>query len=66
MSILEDNREKLEAAGEKIKHGFHENVDRLGDKVDEIKANAEVRKAEMKRDSVEEKNEYKEDLRDTT
>lgn len=66
MAILEDTRERLEATGEKIKRSAEDNFDRVGDKLDEFKADAEVKRAEAERDSVKDRNQYKEDLRDTS
>ena len=63
MGFLDDAKEAAETAGRKIKEGFEDTKDRIGDKVDEIKADAEVKKAEAERDSVEKRNEVKADLR---
>ena len=63
MGFLDDAKETAETAGRKIKEGFEDTKDRIGDKVDEIKADAEVKKAEAERDSVEKRNEVKADLR---
>ena len=64
MGILDDAKEVADTAGRKIKDGFEDTKDRIGDKVDEAKADAEVKKAEADRDSVEKRNEIKEELRD--
>ncbi|MBN9178164.1 MAG: hypothetical protein J0I43_12470 [Microbacterium sp.] len=63
MGILDDAKEAAETAGRKIKEGFEDTKDRVGDKIDEVKADAEVKKAEAERDSVEKRNEVKADLR---
>ena len=63
MGFLDDAKEAAETAGRKIKEGFEDTKDRIGDKVDEVKADAEVKKAEAERDSVEKRNEVKADLR---
>ena len=63
MGFLDDAKETAETAGRKIKEGFEDAKDRIGDKLDEVKAYAEVKKAEAERDSVEKRNEVKADLR---
>ena len=63
MGFLDDTKETAETAGRKIKEGFEDTKDRIGDKLDEVKADAEVKKAEAERDSVEKRNEVKADLR---
>ncbi len=63
MGFLDDAKETAETAGRKIKEAFEDTTDRLGDKVDEVKADAEVKKAEAERDSVQKRNEVKADLR---
>ena len=64
MGFADDAKEVAETAGRKIKDGFEDTTDRIGDKVDEAKADADVKKAEAERDSVHKRNEVKEDLRD--
>ena len=64
MGFMDDAKETAKAVGEKVKRGFEDTTDRIGDKVDEMKADAEVRKAERERDSVKTRNDIKEDLRD--
>ncbi|MDR7187342.1 F0F1-type ATP synthase membrane subunit b/b' [Microbacterium sp. BE35] len=63
---MEDAKETAEAVGEKIKDAWEDTTDRVGDKVDEMKADANVKKAEAERDSVKTRNDIKEDLRDST
>ena len=63
MGFLDDAKDAAETAGRKIKEAYEDTADRIGDKVDEIKADAEVKKAEAERDSVEKRNEVKADLR---
>lgn len=65
MGILDDAKETAETAGRKIKDAWEDTTDRIGDKVDEVKADAEVKKAEAERDSVKTRNELKENLRDS-
>lgn len=63
MGFIDDAKDAAETAGRKLKDGFEDVADRVGDKVDEVKADAEVKKAEAERDSVHKRNEIKEDLR---
>lgn len=63
MGFLDDAKETADTAGRKIKDAFEDTADRIGDKVDEAKADAEVKKAEAERDSVHKRNEVKADLR---
>ena len=65
MGLMDDAKETAQAVGEKIKDAWEDTTDRVGDKVDEMKADAEVRKAEAERDSVKTRNDIKEDLRDS-
>jgi hypothetical protein len=64
MGFADDAKETAEAVGEKIERTWEDTTDRIGDKVDEMKADADVKKAEAERDSVQKRNEIKEDLRD--
>lgn len=64
MGFMDDAKDVAETAGRKVKEGFEDTKDRIGDRVDEAKADAEVRKAEADRDRVQKRNEIKEDLRD--
>ena len=64
MGFMDDAKDVADTAGRKIKEGFEDTKDRIGDRVDEAKADAEVRKAEADRDRVQKRNEIKEDLRD--
>lgn len=63
MGFMDDAKEVAETAGRKIKETFEDTTDRIGDKVDEAKADANVKKAEAERDSVAKRNDIKEDLR---
>lgn len=63
MGFLDDAKEAAETAGRKIKDTFEDTADRIGDKIDEAKADANVKKAEAERDSVEKRNEVKAELR---
>lgn len=64
MGFMDDAKETAEAVGEKIQDTWEDATDRIGDKVDEVKADAEVKKAEAERESVKKRNEIKEELRD--
>lgn len=63
MGFMDDAKDAAETAGRKIKDGFEDTTDRIGDKVDEMKADHEVNKAERERDRVEAKNDLKEKMR---
>ena len=65
MGFADDAKETAGAVGEKIERTWEDTTDRIGDKVDEMKADADVKKAEAERDSVQKRNEIKEDLRDS-
>jgi hypothetical protein len=65
MGFMDDAKETAEAVGEKIQDAWEDTTDRVGDKVDEMKADADVNAAEAHRDAVDAKNEYKEDLRNS-
>jgi len=63
MGFIDDAKETAETAGRKIKDAFEDTTDRIGDKIDAAKADADVKKAEAERDSVEKRNEVKAELR---
>lgn len=64
MGFLDNAKDAAEAAGKKAREGADDVTERIGDKVDEVKADANVKKAEAERDSTHAKNEFKEKLRD--
>lgn len=64
MGFMDDAKDAAEATGKKIGEWADDTKERVSDKADEMKAAAEVRKAEADRDRVQAKNEYKEKLRD--
>ena len=64
MGFLEDAKEAADSAAKKISRSVEDGVDRAKDKIDELHAEADLKKAEAERDSVRLKNEMKEDLRD--
>ncbi|MBN9168421.1 MAG: hypothetical protein J0I44_12490 [Microbacterium sp.] len=63
MGIMDDAKDAAETAGRKIKDAWDDTTDRIGDKVDEAKADAEVKKAEAEKESVERRNEAKAAMR---
>jgi hypothetical protein len=63
MGFMDDAKETAGAVGDKMKDTWEDTTDRVGDKVDEMQADADVRKAEAERDSVKTRNSIKEDLR---
>lgn len=63
MGFMDDAKEAADTAGRKIKDGFEDTTDRIGDKIDEIKADADVKKAEAERDSVKTRNDLKAKVR---
>lgn len=65
MGLIENAKDVAETAGRKVKETWEDTTDRIGDKLDERKAEAEVKKAEAERDQVKQKNDLKEDLRDS-
>ncbi|MHC2997699.1 hypothetical protein [Microbacterium sp. HJ5] len=64
MGFMDDARQTAEAVGEKIGDTWDDTTDRIGDKADEMKADADVKRAEAERDSVKRRNDIKEELRD--
>ena len=64
MGFLDNAKETAETAAKKVGRAVEDGVDRAKDKLDEVKADAEVRKAEAERDAVKARNDLKEDLRD--
>ena len=64
MGFLDNAKETAETAAKKVGLAVEDGVDRAKDKLDEVKADAEVRKAEAERDAVKARNDLKEDLRD--
>jgi hypothetical protein len=71
MGVFDNAKDAAEATGKKIGEWADDTKERISDKVDEVQADAEVkkaegdvRKAEAERDATEAKNEYKEKLRD--
>jgi hypothetical protein len=65
MGLMDDAKDTAEATGKKVGEWADDTKERVSDKVDEMQADADVKKAEAHRDAVDAKNEYKEDLRNT-
>ncbi|GAA2580571.1 hypothetical protein [Microbacterium binotii] len=65
MGFIDDAKETAETAGRKLKDKWDDTTDRIGDNIDEAKADANVKKAEAEKESVERRNEVKENLRDS-
>ena len=70
MGFADDAKDALAATGQKIGRAAEDAKERVSDKLDEAKADAEVKKAEAEvkkaeaeRDAVHAKNEHKENLR---
>jgi hypothetical protein len=63
MGLMDDAKDTAEATGKKVGEWADDTKERVSDKVDEMKADADVKAAEAHRDAVDSKNEYKEDLR---
>ncbi|GAA2181700.1 hypothetical protein GCM10009847_24430 [Leucobacter tardus] len=64
MGFIDDAKETASAAAKKVGRAVEDGVDKLQDKADEARAEAEVKRAEAERDSVQKRNELKDDLRD--
>ena len=64
MGFMDDAKDAAEATGKKIGEAVDDTKERISDRVDEMQADADVRKAEAERDAVHAKNDYKERLRD--
>ena len=71
MGLLDNAKDAADATGKKVGEWADDTKERVSDRVDEAKAEAEVKhaerevsKAEADRDATTAKNEYKEKLRD--
>ena len=63
MGAFDDAKDAAEATGKKVGEWVDDTKERVSDKVDEMKADANVSAAEKERDATHAKNDYKEDLR---
>ena len=64
MGFMDDAKDAADATGKKVGEFVDDTKERVSDKVDEMKADADVSRAEKERDATHAKNEYKESLRD--
>ena len=65
MGFTSGAKESPEAVGGKLQEAWDNTAGGVGDKIDEMKADADVKKAEAERDSVKRRNDIKEQLRDS-
>jgi hypothetical protein len=65
MGFADNAKDTAEATGKKVGEFLDDTKERISDKVDEVQADAELKKAQANKDAVENKNEYKEDLRNS-
>jgi hypothetical protein len=65
MGLMDDAKDTAEATGKKVGEWVDDTKERVSDKVDEVKADADLKAAEAHKDAVDAKNEYKEDLRNS-
>jgi len=63
MGFMDNAKDTADATADKVGEWVDDTKERLGDKVDEMQADADVTKAEAERDVVHAKNDYKENLR---
>jgi len=63
MGAVDNIKDAAEATGKKVGEAVDDAKGRASDKVDEMQAEGNVKKAESDRDAVKAKNDYKEDLR---
>ncbi len=63
MGFTDDAKDTAETAARKIGEAVDDAKDRVGDKIEEVKADADVKAAEKHRDEVGKKNEVKEQIR---
>jgi hypothetical protein len=64
MGVMDSAKDAADATAKNVGEWVDDTRERVSDKVDEMQADAEVRKAEAERDAVHAKNDYKENLRD--
>ena len=63
MGFMDDAKDAAETAGRKAGEAWEDTRDRIDDKLDEMRAESDVKKAEAERDSVKAKNEAIEKMR---
>ena len=64
MGFMDSAKDTADATGKKIGETLDDTKERISDKVDEMQADADVKRAEAERDAVHAKNEHKENMRD--
>jgi vacuolar-type H+-ATPase subunit H len=65
MGLMDDAKDTADATGKKVGEWVDDAKERVSDKVDEVKADADLKKAEAHKDAVDNKNDYKESLRNS-
>jgi len=63
MGFIDDAKETAETAGRKIQDAWEDTTDKVGDKVDAAKADANLKKAQAEKESVETRNDVKAHIR---
>lgn len=64
MGFMDNAQDAADATGKKVGEFVDDTKERVSDKIDEMQADADVKRAEAERDAVHAKNEYKENMRD--
>ena len=64
MGLMDDAKDTADATGKKVGEWVDDTKERISDKVDEVQADADVKKAEAERDSVKTRNDLKKEIRD--
>jgi hypothetical protein len=64
MGFMDNAQDAADATGKKVGEFVDDTKERVSDKIDEMQADADVKRAEAERDAVHAKNDYKENMRD--
>jgi hypothetical protein len=64
MGFMDNAQDAADATGKKVGEFVDDTKERVSDKIDEMQADADVKRAEAERDAVHAKNEYKQNMRD--
>ena len=64
MGLIDSAKDAADATGKKVGEVIDDTKERVSDRIDEMRADAEVSKAEAEREAVHAKNEHKENLRE--
>jgi len=64
MGIKDDAEDVAQKMGRKLEDAWKDTKDRVGDKIDEVKADANAKKAEAEAEAVHAKNDAKERMRE--